>query len=153
MTDERATAPWIAWVLIGGVGACSKPPAEPPHDPAPAAKEAPMNDAPEPEEPPVSDQPPAPGEDFKIDIHQRVALTTSVDITFHRHTHKISEGDFESPLGVSLIVHEGGQDEPWDGWVDLSGARALTVAGVELELVDYGYGKWMQLRVKSADAR
>ncbi len=100
------------------------------------------------QEPTESIAPPRPGEEFQVNVDQRVLLTSGIAITLRGHTHKISEGDIDSPLGVGLTVHQDGRDEPWDGWVDLSGARVFTVAGVELELLDYEYDSWMRLRIK-----
>ena len=42
------------------------------------------------------------------------------------------------------------RDEPWDGWIDTSrpSTFAFTVAGVELEMVDYRYDGWIRLRIK-----
>ena len=101
-----------------------------------------------PEALPTSAPTPRPGEPFQVDMGQRVVLTSDVEITLSGHSHKISEGDVESPLGISLTIHRGGKDEPWDGWVEPTGDRTFTVAGIELELVDYEYDRWMRLKLK-----
>lgn len=102
--------------------------------------------APEPQPQP---QPgPKAGDELQIDIDQRVAIAVGIEITFTGHTHKSVEAGMSSPLGISLMVHRDGTDERWDGWVDPGPGATFTVADVQLELVDYHYGKRMTLRIK-----
>ncbi len=98
---------------------------------------------------------PAPPQKFRVNLDERVRLTPDIEITFRGNSHKISEGDIDSPLGISLTVHHDGRDEAWDGWVEVSTRgvevappRVFTAAGIELELVDYDYDRWIEVRIK-----
>ncbi|MCH9684516.1 MAG: hypothetical protein K0V04_23980 [Deltaproteobacteria bacterium] len=90
------------------------------------------------------------GEDFRVEKGERVPLTPDVDMTFLGNTHKISEEAVESPLGIGLAVHRAGEEEAREEWlwVYASESRVFTVDGIGVELVEYEYDRWMQLRVK-----
>lgn len=143
-------------MVLGLLGACS--PKAPPEvqtkpgslDAVTAPESAPMSPTTKHDLEPEADEVPEPGEEFEVALGQRVPLTADVDITFTGNAHKLSEGNVDSTVGVSFTVHHPDRDEPWDGWIDTSrpSTFTFTVAGVELEMVDYRYDGWIRLRIK-----
>lgn len=93
---------------------------------------------------------PQPGEEFQVALGQRVPLTASVDITFTGNSHKLSEGNVDSTVGVSFTVHHPDRDESWDEWIDTDrpSTFAFTIAEIDVEMVDYLYDGWIRLRIK-----